>query len=179
MRRNRQRQCVIVASVLMMFFSSGLSRAEDPGTVLRNRLVLPELIQEVLARNPELMAARKQWEAVTNRITPARSLDDPILSLQLWNFPQNFNVMQTQNNIFGLSQNLPFPGKLALKGPAVIEAGAPNNLDGAVLSRDAARQPDFTVTAGTNASQQLVIGNHRQVGHDVTVVAFSAAESPA
>jgi outer membrane protein TolC len=62
------------------------------------------------------VAARKQWEAVTNRITQARSLDDPILSLQLWNVPQTFNVMQTQNNIFGLSQNLPFPGKLALKG---------------------------------------------------------------
>jgi outer membrane protein TolC len=34
----------------------------------------------------------------------------------LWNFPQNFNLTQTQNNIFGLAQNLPFPGKLALKG---------------------------------------------------------------
>src|SRR5256885_5158544 len=116
MRRNRQRQCVMIVSVLVMFFSSGLTRAEDSDSVPHSTLVLPELIQEVLARNPELMAARKQWEAVTNRITPARSLDDPILSLQLWNFPQNFNVMQTQNNIFGLSQNLPYPGKLALKG---------------------------------------------------------------
>ncbi len=116
MRRNRRRQCVMVASVLVMFFSSGLSRAQDTDSVPRNKLVLPELIHEVLARNPELVAARKQWEAVTNRITPARSLDDPILSLQLWNFPQSFNVTQAQNNIFGLSQNLPFPGKLALKG---------------------------------------------------------------
>jgi outer membrane protein TolC len=99
-----------------MFFSSGPLWAQDDDSVVRNRLVLPELIQEVLARNPELVAARKQWEAVTNRITPARSLDDPILSLQLWNFPQSFNVTQTQNNIFGLAQNLPFPGKLALKG---------------------------------------------------------------
>jgi len=106
----------MVASVLVMFLSSGLSRAQDPDSVPRNRLVLPELIQEVLARNPELMAARRQWEAATNRITQALSLDDPILSVQLWNFPQNFNVMQTQNNIFGLAQNLPFPGKLALKG---------------------------------------------------------------
>ena len=114
MKRNTQRQCVTVASVLVMFFSSGLSGAQD--TVPRNKLVLPDLIQEALARNPELVAARKQWEAVTNRITPARSLDDPILSLQLWNFPQNFNLTQTQNNIFGLAQNLPFPGKLALKG---------------------------------------------------------------
>jgi outer membrane protein TolC len=102
--------------MLVLFFSSGLLWAQDHDSVLRNRLVLPELIQEVLARNPELVAARKQWEAVTNRITQARSLDDPILSLQLWNVPQTFNVMQTQNNIFGLSQNLPFPGKLALKG---------------------------------------------------------------
>lgn len=116
MRRNRRRQCVTVASVLMMFFSSGLSGAQDPDSSLRNTLMLPELIQEVLARNPELAAARKQWEAATNRITQARSLDDPTLSIQLWNVPQTFNVTQAQNSIFGLSQNLPFPGKLALKG---------------------------------------------------------------
>ncbi|MDE3050228.1 MAG: TolC family protein, partial [Nitrospirota bacterium] len=30
--------------------------------------------------------------------------------------PQTFNITQAQNSIFGLSQNLPFPGKLALKG---------------------------------------------------------------
>ncbi len=121
MKWNRQRQCVMVASVLVMCFSSGLSRAQDPDFVLRNtlvlpELVLPELIHEVLARNPELVAARKQWEVATNRIAQVRSLDDPILSIQLWNFPQTFNVTQAQNNIFGLSQNLPFPGKLALKG---------------------------------------------------------------
>ena len=34
----------------------------------------------------------------------------------MWNIPQSFNLTQTQNNIFGLSQNLPFPGKLDLKG---------------------------------------------------------------
>ncbi len=79
-------------------------------------LVLPDLIREALARNPELVAARKQWDAASQRITQARSLDDPTLSVQLWNVPQTFNVTQTQNSIFGLSQNLPFPGKLALKG---------------------------------------------------------------
>lgn len=116
MKRNTQRQCVTVALVLLMFFSSGLSRAQDTDSVPRNKLVLPELIQEVLARNPELVAARKQWEAATNRIAQARSLDDPILSIQLWNIPQPFKATQADNTIFGLSQNLPFPGKLALKG---------------------------------------------------------------
>jgi outer membrane protein TolC len=107
---------VAAASVLAMFFSSGLSQAQDGDSMLRNRLVLPELIQEVLARNPELAATRKQWEAATNRITQARSLDDPILSVQLWNIPQPFKATQADNSIFGLSQNLPFPGKLTLKG---------------------------------------------------------------
>ena len=115
MRQNRQRWCRVV-SALVMFFSSGLSQAQDGDSVLRNRLVLPELIQEVLARNPELAATRLQWEASTNRIAQVRSLDDPILSLQLWNVPQPFNVARTENHIFGLSQNLPFPGKLGLKG---------------------------------------------------------------
>lgn len=114
MKRDRRRQCMTVASVLVMFFSSGLSGAQD--TVPRNKLMLPDLIQEALARNPELVAARKQWEAATNRIAQARSLDDPILSVQLWNIPQPFKATQADNTIFGLSQNLPFPGKLALKG---------------------------------------------------------------
>ena len=116
MKRIRRRLCVTVASVLMMCFNSGLSLAQDTDPMLHGTLVLPELIQEVLARNPELAAARKQWEAATNRIVQVQSLDDPILSLQLWNVPQPFNVARTENHIFGLSQNLPFPGKLGLKG---------------------------------------------------------------
>ena len=116
MKRNRRRQCLAVASALVLFFNSGLSRAQDGDSVLHNRLVLPELIQEVLARNPELVAARKQWEAATNRIVQARSLDDPTVFVDLFNVPNTFNVTQTQNSIFGLTQSLPFPGKLALKG---------------------------------------------------------------
>ncbi|NOT22452.1 MAG: TolC family protein [Nitrospiraceae bacterium] len=115
MRWNRYRHCAMVALALMLFFSSGLSRAQDSDSTLRNRLVLPELIQEVLARNPELVATRKQWEVATSRITQAGSLDDPILSVQLWNFPQSFNATRSDNSIFGLSQSLPFPGKRTLK----------------------------------------------------------------
>jgi len=107
---------VVVAGILMLFLSSGLSRAQDSDSVPRNRLVLQELIQAVLVRNPELVAARKQWEAATNRIAQARSLEDPTLSVQLWNIPQPFKATQADNTIFGLSQNLPFPGKRSLKG---------------------------------------------------------------
>lgn len=116
MRWNGRLHGLTVAIVFVILFIGEQSKAQDTDPVLRKTLALPELIQEALARNPEIVAARKQWEAATNRIVQARSLDDPTLSVQLWNFPQTFNVTQTQNSIFGLSQNLPFPGKLALKG---------------------------------------------------------------
>jgi len=91
-------------------------RADADDRVQPATLGLSGLIQEVLARNPEIQAARQQVEAATQRVPQARSLDDPTLSVQLWNFPQTFNVTQTQNAIFGVSQTFPFPGKLALKG---------------------------------------------------------------
>jgi outer membrane protein TolC len=102
--------------MFVIVFTGEELKAQGTDSVQRDRLMLPELIQGVLARNPELVAARKQWEAATNRITQARSLDDPILSIQLWNVPQPFKATQADNTIFGLSQNLPFPGKLGLKG---------------------------------------------------------------
>ena len=105
-----------VAIIFVILFTGEELKAQGTDSVQRDRLMLPELIQGVLARNPELVAARKQWEAATNRITQARSLDDPILSIQLWNVPQPFKATQADNTIFGLSQNLPFPGKLGLKG---------------------------------------------------------------
>ena len=105
-----------VAIMFVIVFTGEELQAQDTNSVPHDRLMLPELIQGVLARNPELVAARKQWEAATNRITQARSLDDPTLSVELFNVPQTFNVTQTQNSIFGLSQSFPFPGKRALKG---------------------------------------------------------------
>jgi outer membrane protein TolC len=78
-------------------------------------LVLTDLIHEALARNPELVAARKQWEAATKRVAPALSLEDPTLSVHWWNVPQSFNLGRAENTIIGLSQAFPFPGKLALR----------------------------------------------------------------
>ncbi|UVT19671.1 MAG: TolC family protein [Nitrospira sp.] len=106
---------VAITVVSMSFWAGERHVAHAADHTDQPVLVLPELIQEVLAKNPELLAARKQWEAATNRIVQARSLDDPTLFVDLFNIPQTFNVTQTQNSIFGLSQNLPFPGKLALK----------------------------------------------------------------
>ncbi len=104
-----------VAIVFVIFFSGEQSKAQDPDPLLRKTLALPELVQEALARNPEIVAARKQWEAASQRIAQARTLDDPTLSVQWWNAPESFNLARSENTLIGLSQKFPFPGKLALK----------------------------------------------------------------
>lgn len=115
MKWNGRVHGLIVAIVCVVFFSGEQSKAQDTDPLLRKALVLPELIQEALARNPEIVATRKQWEAAANRITQVRSLDDPTLSVQWWNAPESFNLARSENTIIGLSQKFPFPGKLALK----------------------------------------------------------------
>ncbi len=105
---------LIVGAVLTIAVGI-LSHANAENLSPGGTLSLSELIQEALTRNPEIVAARQQWEASSQRIPQARSLDDPTLSVQWWNFPESFNLGQAGNTIIGLSQKFPFPGKLTLK----------------------------------------------------------------
>jgi len=110
------RLCCLIVVVGLALSSGAPHGAYAADQSPQGTLALPELIQEALAKNPEIQAARKQWEASASRIAQARSLDDPTLQVQWWNFPEGFNLGQAENTIIGLSQKFPFPGKLALKG---------------------------------------------------------------
>ncbi len=82
------------------------------------RKKLNDFISIALENNPELMEARNRIK-VTKEIPPqAGSLDDPILKFELMNMPiDTFDFGQeamTQKQLM-VSQNLPYPGKLALR----------------------------------------------------------------
>ncbi|MES4786469.1 MAG: hypothetical protein C4294_12310, partial [Nitrospiraceae bacterium] len=115
---NRYLQRSVAIAAMLVVLVSGTARAEQAST----KLALSPLIQEALARNPEVQAMRQQLEAAAHRIPQARALPDPSIQVQLWNFPETFNVGQTQNAIFGVSQTFPFPGKLALRGEVAQRA---------------------------------------------------------
>jgi len=102
-----------ITAVTLVFHLDDVAHAVDQNPP--EPLVLSDLIQEALARNPEIVAARQQREASLQRIPQARSLEDPTLSVHWWNFPQSFNLGRADNTIIGLSQKFPFPGKLALR----------------------------------------------------------------
>ncbi|MFM7737667.1 MAG: TolC family protein [Alphaproteobacteria bacterium] len=77
---------------------------------------LPDLLREARDRNPSIAAADARARAAA--AVPARvsALDDPTLGWEAWNFPGGVKVGQADNNIFRLSQRLPFPGKRRLAG---------------------------------------------------------------
>ncbi len=66
--------------------------------------------------NPELAAARSR--AVAGHAVPpqAAAYDDPMLAAESWNSPRAVPFERAENNIIKLSQRLPFPGKLTLRG---------------------------------------------------------------
>ncbi len=77
------------------------------------------LVRLVLERNPNIRAARYAWRAALERYPQVTSLDDPMLGIGA--APRSFGSSAVDNAPkYDLSQRLPFPGKLALRGEVVL-----------------------------------------------------------
>jgi outer membrane protein TolC len=90
-----------------------------PSPVCAEADSLDELIALALQQNPALMAAEADWERASHGVLPAKSLDDPVLSISFLNYPVDslrYDQTPMTGNEIRLSQKLPFPGKLALRG---------------------------------------------------------------
>jgi cobalt-zinc-cadmium efflux system outer membrane protein len=82
---------------------------------------LNDLIREALARNPEVLAAQKRYEAARQRPSQESSLPDPTLSVGYASnggpLPgQGLGTQPTSNIGFMVSQEIPYPGKRKLRG---------------------------------------------------------------
>lgn len=76
---------------------------------------LDQLVQQALVNNPDLAAARARWEQASFKAPQVGSLNDPILSFTLSNYPNDSlasdEAPMTGNEV-RLAQMFPFPGKL-------------------------------------------------------------------
>lgn len=84
-------------------------------------LTLESALEDALARNPELIALRKQFEAARHRPGQERFLNAPSFEAQIWQWPINtLNPANTNMYMFMLNQDLPGRGKRRLRA-AVAE----------------------------------------------------------
>lgn len=82
---------------------------------------LSQLVKEAEQNNPQILAARRGWQAATQVPSQVSTLPDPHVVVQQMSVgsPVPFAGYETSNFGyigFGVSQDLPYPGKLRLRG---------------------------------------------------------------
>ena len=94
---------------------TGVSFAAEPPPVES----LPALVESAVNNNPELKTSAARWKMFASRIKQSSSWEDPMLMLKMQNmvnrYPLSFNKDTTTAKVIGISQQIPFFGKLALK----------------------------------------------------------------
>lgn len=78
-----------------------------------DRIILQALIEEMVARSPEIKAARERWEAAKAVVPQVQTLPDPRLQFGYQRMPMTDPL---QGAMYGFAQEIPFPGKLGLRG---------------------------------------------------------------
>ena len=80
---------------------------------------LTTLVTTALSNNPELKASEARWQMFASKAKQAKALDDPMVMFRLQNMltrePGVFNLDPTSAKVVGISQQLPFWGKRALR----------------------------------------------------------------
>ena len=92
------------------------------GQFERETLRLDRLLEEVRFSNPRLKAARSRWDAATKRPSQEGTLPDPRVSVRNFGVGRPVSTLNTSNFVsLGVSQEIPFPGKLKLRKNVALE----------------------------------------------------------
>ncbi|PIU41383.1 MAG: hypothetical protein COS99_05845 [Candidatus Omnitrophica bacterium CG07_land_8_20_14_0_80_42_15] len=76
---------------------------------------IEKIVEETLKSNPELLAARRSYEAANARIPQAASLNDPVLEFEYDKITADRMLSGNPMKTFSISQEIPFPTKLYLR----------------------------------------------------------------
>jgi outer membrane protein TolC len=99
-------------------------------------LTLDAALSEALAKNPELIALRRQFEAARERPAQERFLAAPTFEAQIWQWPINtLNPTNTNMYMFMFGQDIPGPGKRRLREAVVQKEVELAEIDIAVRAR--------------------------------------------
>lgn len=113
------KKTVVIFLVNLILLNPGLLYSFEP-------ISLDPLIEEAKRNNPEILAARKRYEAASARIPQAKSLDDPTVGLTFEKTPGSpfrLSKAMPEDRMLSISGMLPWFGKLPLKGKiALVES---------------------------------------------------------
>ena len=88
-----------------------------------NIVSMDSLVKSAEENNPEILAAKKRWEASLARVPQMKSLDNPEVGLSYEKIPKgtlSFGKTEPIDRKLTISQTFPFIGKLSLKGKIAV-----------------------------------------------------------
>ncbi|BCR05083.1 RND transporter [Desulfuromonas versatilis] len=103
---------------LLLVLIAAVPCAANEGEAQDKRPILERLVAQALVENPDLRAAEQRWRMFERKVIPAGTLDDPMLTLSMNNFPVDTlagNEAPMTSRDIVLAQKFPFPGKLGSK----------------------------------------------------------------
>jgi outer membrane protein TolC len=95
--------------LLGLILLGGYARTSSADEDAAPTLDLQPLVHEAAENNPEIKAAWQRWEAAKAVIPQAQTLPDPRTTF-------GYTDVDEREGMYGLSQEVPFPGKLRLRG---------------------------------------------------------------
>lgn len=110
------KKILIIFLAIIFPFNSGFLYSSES-------LSLDFLIKEARDNNPEILAAKKRWEASLAWIPQAKSLNNPSVGFSFMKIPKGtlkLDNTMSQDRVLFISQMFPFFGKLSLKGKIAI-----------------------------------------------------------
>ncbi|MBI3606601.1 MAG: TolC family protein [Nitrospirae bacterium] len=123
---------------------------------------LDRVLDQAMASNPTIAAARQRWEMTKAEAPQARALDDPVVSITEWDIPSNGNLSETGQTWYGIEQTFPFPGKRGIRGAvARLDAEAAEQ-DYLAVSRRVRAQVKMTYARLYRVQQQIAVHREHQ-----------------
>jgi cobalt-zinc-cadmium efflux system outer membrane protein len=120
-----RRLAALTAAALIIVFTALAARPATAEVAAAAPVTAPSdlnaLVREALAHNPAVIAARERWQALEQVPLQERTLPDPRLTFQNLAVGTPIPGNELQSNSFayfgyGISQDIPYPGKLRLRG---------------------------------------------------------------
>jgi len=106
----------ILALLMLLSLSPAMAWSEDVKLPAED---LPSLVAAAVDNNPELKSSQARWQMFANKARQASALEDPMLMLKLQNLmvrePTAFDKDPQTAKVIGISQQIPFWGKRAIK----------------------------------------------------------------
>ena len=145
-------------------------------------LTLRGAVDDALARNPMLIAARKQFDAARQKPAKERFLMPPSFEAQIWQWPvTTVNPLNTDMYMFTIQQELPGRGKRDLRAAVAQKDVELASMDLAVRARDVVKDvmrayADLAIARRATEIHLATVDTLRQFA-DASTIKYAAGRS--